>query len=59
MKIKNIIYFVFGHDEFINGEHIAHEPSLWQRLKTWFRVYFKNNDNLNLLISIDLRVFKR
>jgi len=57
MKIKSII---FGHDEFINGEHIAHEPSLWQRLRSWFCVYFKNNGNLNLLISIDLtKIFSR
>jgi hypothetical protein len=25
--------WLFGKDEYLNGEHIAHEPSLFQRLK--------------------------
>lgn len=29
--VKKIWRQIFGHDEFLNGEHIAHEPSYWQR----------------------------
>jgi len=31
--MKQIIRWLFGRDDFIDGEHIAHEPSLWQRIK--------------------------
>jgi hypothetical protein len=31
--MKNIWIWLFGKDEYMNGEHIAHEPSLWQRVR--------------------------
>ena len=31
--MKKIWIWLFGKDVYINGEHIAHEPSLFQRLK--------------------------
>ena len=31
--MKRIWIWLFGHDEYMNGEYIAHEPSLLQRLR--------------------------
>jgi len=31
--MKKLWIWLFGKDEYLNGEHIAHEPSLFQRLR--------------------------
>jgi hypothetical protein len=28
-----VIRYIFGYDEYLDGEHISHEPSWWQRRK--------------------------
>ena len=34
MVLNSVIRSVFGHDDYIGAEHIAHEPSWWQRRKS-------------------------
>jgi len=31
--LQRLVRWIFGHDEYANGQHIAHEPSWWQMRK--------------------------
>jgi len=31
--MRKMAHWLLGHDEFVDDEHVAHEPSLWQRLR--------------------------
>jgi len=33
VALQRLVRWIFGHDEYANGRHIAHEPSWWQRRK--------------------------
>ena len=32
---KRLVRCIFGHDGYLEGLHVAHEPSWWQRYKAW------------------------
>ena len=40
--------WLFGHDEYLDGEHIAHEPSLLERLRR------SRVDHISLILEIEL-----
>ncbi len=33
VALKRLVRRLFGHDEYLDGQHVAHEPSWWQRRK--------------------------
>lgn len=39
--VPRLVRLFLGRDEYYNGEHIAHEPALWQRssVRRWFRLF--------------------
>ena len=33
-KLQRLVGRLFGYDEYLDGQHVAHEPSWWQSRKT-------------------------
>jgi hypothetical protein len=49
--MSKILRYLFGYDEYVGGEHIAHEPSCWQRYKAWREVR-RNRSPIEIVIEV-------